>query len=285
MASECPPIGAPNIQIAEQRVRAGLDAALAERLSEAVAEWAVALRHVPWGDPERAAIGRTVIWKSAALLGALGRLDEAASMYRCYLERSPATDPRRPEAHARIAEIRALSMIELEVRTTPPGARLVVNAEPVGQTPWRGPVPIGAHRVRVELDGHHPGERAVELRPGAPSEVSITLRPIAIAERAPPPPPASTRWPWLVGGVAMTLTGAALASVGTAAYLEQLDSEASKAVINPKRREANAYWRAGAAAGAVGVGVIVWALLDGGESSAASAISLAPGAQGWALRF
>ena len=93
----------------------------------------------------------------------------------------------------------------VEVRSTPPGAIVVVDGSPVGKTPWQGELDPGPRKIRLQLDGYLPGEKSLDLMAGTPSSVDLTLLPI-------PPPPRAKRdgpsrpiykkwWFWTAAGV------------------------------------------------------------------------------------
>jgi hypothetical protein len=92
-----------------------------------------------------------------------------------------------------------LSRLARLVVDAPEGARVLVDDRPASRGRFEGELPAGAHRVRVEADGHDPYAVVFDLAPGASKAVSVTLTPTA---RGP-------WWPWAVGGAALAC-GAAL---------------------------------------------------------------------------
>ncbi|MFO0575570.1 MAG: PEGA domain-containing protein [Polyangia bacterium] len=88
----------------------------------------------------------------------------------------------------------------LLVRTSPPGAQLVVDGRPVGRSPLQLPVWAGPHSIRAELPGHNPESAQVQAAEGLVTELALALA-------APPP---RKLWPLVVGGIAVGAGGLAL---------------------------------------------------------------------------
>lgn len=87
----------------------------------------------------------------------------------------------------------AVAVISLEVRTTPPGARILVDGEARGASNLSLNLPAGAHEVRAELEGYEPGTVSTNLSEGMQaSPVEINLKPLAagMLETAAPSPEA-----------------------------------------------------------------------------------------------
>jgi serine/threonine-protein kinase len=78
----------------------------------------------------------------------------------------------------------------LRVATQPEGARVLVNGEESGSTPLLlEALPLGSHRVRIELSGFEPEELEAWLTTEAPiASLDLTLRPQTPAAPAPPKP-------------------------------------------------------------------------------------------------
>lgn len=49
------------------------------------------------------------------------------------------------------------------IATVPAGAKLSVDAAPVGQTPWTGKLPSGSHGLEASLDGYEPAAESLEV--------------------------------------------------------------------------------------------------------------------------
>lgn len=103
----------------------------------------------------------------------LGQLREAAVWYTRYVEAAPPSGD-RDKVQKLLGEIK-LRPAKLTVKSTPPGARVTIDGQKVGVTPFTAPIRGGGHRVAVELDGQR-DERDVALEYGEPETVELTLR-------------------------------------------------------------------------------------------------------------
>lgn len=109
------------------------------------------------------------------------KLDDASGAlrwYRDYLRRSP----RAPNATSVEARVNELSIKlgrrgqqQLTVVSIPDGASLQIDGRPVGVTPFTGELPLGPHRVRLELSGYRAADRELTLSPNAARELNVTL--------------------------------------------------------------------------------------------------------------
>lgn len=161
----------------------------------------------------------------------LGDSSGALAFYRDYLRRDPAAK--------NAAEVRGFiesledklaqkGVQQLSVRSTPKGATVVIDGEPVGVTPWTGDLPPGAHRVTLELRGYGATQRDIELSPHDALDEEFSLEPEAEGEGVRPPvplaPPSARAqqpdqapsfgvWPYVA-------LGAGAAALGGALYFE-----------------------------------------------------------------
>lgn len=104
----------------------------------------------------------------------LGQLRESAQWYERYLDEAPASlTKERREVEKLILELK-LRPAKLTVKTSPAGARVLIDGQPVGVTPYTKPIRGGGHRVRVELEGQRE-ERDVVLEFGEPQTVEVAL--------------------------------------------------------------------------------------------------------------
>ena len=96
------------------------------------------------------------------------------------------------------------------VRTTPPGARVVIDGEPAGHSPLRRMLAPGVHRVRIVPESGEPREHRIEVRPVEETALEVDLTE-AEPTLATPSPSASEPSPlnWLIGG-GLALGGVAL---------------------------------------------------------------------------
>jgi hypothetical protein len=90
-------------------------------------------------------------------------------------------DPERvqPTVVALFESLRERLRGELSVEVEPSGARLRLDGQPLGQAPWRGPVPIGTRTLDVD-EGRT--SLQVKVRPGRTEQVRVVLAPVAPKE-------------------------------------------------------------------------------------------------------
>ncbi len=104
----------------------------------------------------------------------LGQLRESAQWFERYLDEAPQSLVKeRREVEKLILELK-LRPAKLTVKTTPIGARVLIDGQPVGVTPYTKAIRGGGHRVRVELEGQRE-ERDVVLEYGEPQSIEVTL--------------------------------------------------------------------------------------------------------------
>src|SRR5207247_5519771 len=101
----------------------------------------------------------------------LGQLREAAAWYVRYVDAAPPSAD-RDKVQRLIGELK-VRPAKLTVKSTPEGARVTVDGQRVGVTPFVAPIRGGGHRVAVELDGER-DERDVALESGEPETVAVT---------------------------------------------------------------------------------------------------------------
>ncbi len=188
---------------AQQRYEIALIAYREGRYAEAAREFDVAATIAP--KSAKLAYNAARSWERA------GDSEKAIARYRSYLALSPQAKDR--------ATVEA-TVAALEAQIGPKPAVLVVNSEPVGAevyldgataskavTPARIEVPAGSHTLRVELDGHAPSGRSVEVAAGEALSLGFTLS----ARRAPAPP-----WVRPAGWAAV---GLGIAAAGVSGWL------------------------------------------------------------------
>lgn len=93
----------------------------------------------------------------------------------------------------------------LRVQTDDPKSRIYVDNTLVGSGSWAGPLPVGAHAVRIERDGAKGYATTVEVRPGETRALDVAL----------PEDSRVPTWVWVAGG-ALVAAGAGVA-IGFAA--------------------------------------------------------------------
>jgi hypothetical protein len=103
----------------------------------------------------------------------LGELREAAEWFNRYV-REAAPSPELDRVQGLIIQLK-LRPAKLTVSTKPVGARVFIDGQYSGRTPFEKPVKGGGRRVAVELNGQR-DERDVFLEFGEPKTVEFTLR-------------------------------------------------------------------------------------------------------------
>lgn len=66
---------------------------------------------------------------------------------------------------ATVALAKTARGLPVEITSTPAGARLRIDGNDVGQTPFAGNLLVGSHQVEATLDGYMPAEQTVEVTP------------------------------------------------------------------------------------------------------------------------
>jgi len=74
------------------------------------------------------------------------------------------------------AGVKPLFLGSIEVRSSPPGSRVLINGAFVGLTPLTlRDLPVGSRAIRVEAQGHEPWTRVVRVVAGQEARVNATL--------------------------------------------------------------------------------------------------------------
>ncbi|MBZ5672547.1 MAG: PEGA domain-containing protein [Acidobacteriia bacterium] len=68
--------------------------------------------------------------------------------------------------------------VSLEVRTSPPGAELILNGESRGVSNLQLDLPPGAYSLKADLAGYQPQSTTLQLKTGAPASIDLTLQPL-----------------------------------------------------------------------------------------------------------
>jgi serine/threonine protein kinase len=78
------------------------------------------------------------------------------------------------------------TLIRLEVKTTPPGARILVNGQYRGLSNFELDLSEGVHHLRAEMQGYSPEFLSLDLKSGkSPAPLEITLSPLRAAIESP----------------------------------------------------------------------------------------------------
>jgi hypothetical protein len=111
----------------------------------------------------------------------------------------------------------------LSIQSSVAGARVLIDAEPMGPAPWNGDIEPGEHRVEVLAEGHQPAGQEISLSAG--EELSLTLDPTPLAierEVEPDRRRLSSAWFWSTAALALA-TG--VGAVVTGVLASQRDRE------------------------------------------------------------
>jgi outer membrane protein W len=108
----------------------------------------------------------------------LGEYRESAEWFNRYIREAPQS-AELDRVTKLLTELK-LRPAKLTVTTRPPGARVFINGQYSGSTPFGKPVKGGGVRVAVELAGQR-DERDVFLEYGEPKSIDFTLRTVAPA--------------------------------------------------------------------------------------------------------
>ncbi|AKJ03453.1 tetratricopeptide repeat protein [Archangium gephyra] len=156
----------------------------------------------------------------------LGELQRAIGYYRDYLRMVPNAED-RPLVESLIARLEKRYEEErrpqVSVSSEPAGARVQVDGEARGVTPWSDKLEVGPHRLEVTHEGYQPLRRDVQLRPGEPLELQLMLTPLSkreVAGELRPGQPRRRVWTWVAAGAA----GVATAGAVTLGLLARSDS-------------------------------------------------------------
>ncbi|MCP3137946.1 PEGA domain-containing protein [Pyxidicoccus xibeiensis] len=162
-----------------------LDAAL-QALSEG--DFEAALSHVDKGlqrTREEASEARLHLVRGE-VYAALRQYTQMEAAFAQALESDPDVrlDPERvqPTVVTLFESLRERLRGELVIDVEPAGADLRLDGQPLGQSPWRGPVPIGTHTLDV---GSGVTTLDVTVRPGRVEQVRVVLPPTSLEAPSP----------------------------------------------------------------------------------------------------
>jgi tetratricopeptide (TPR) repeat protein len=128
--------------------------------------------------------------------------DDAGALrwYRDYLRRNPdaANAATVRPLIAQLAEsLRKKGVQQLTVLSSPAGATVTIDDQPVGVTPWTGELRPGEHRVLLSLRGYVDAEQNVSLAADQPQDANVHLEqqqtPVTAPIVPPPQPVAPTQ--------------------------------------------------------------------------------------------
>jgi tetratricopeptide (TPR) repeat protein len=110
----------------------------------------------------------------------IGDGPNALRWYRDFRRRAPDAK-NGPEVDKRVAELEAelakKGVQQLTILTSPAGATVIVDDQPVGVTPFTGQFPPGRHRVAISLKGYADTAQDVEVTADHARDLSVPLVP------------------------------------------------------------------------------------------------------------
>jgi tetratricopeptide (TPR) repeat protein len=249
-ASDGDAVAAPeNIEAARQaraHFTAGVQHFTAHRYREAIRSFSLAAQLVPSAD----------LWFNIARAHEeLSEYDAAIEHYRRYL-RDRVDPPDRRDIERHIANLEERAEAEREARRTRPttgtlrlaanrdGARIELDGQEAGETPWTGPRELapGRHELVVTRDGYIPYRAQVSIEAGVPTAAYVDLTPETRYRAI----HADRIFTWIVWGLGVAALGA---SVG-------LGIEAASRPPNLEEARAWAAYSDGALGASIGLGVI-----------------------------
>jgi tetratricopeptide (TPR) repeat protein len=176
---------------ARQRYRAGAAAYASGHYADAVEQFLAADRLAP---------SAALSFDAARAYEKLGEPSLALRWYRDYLRRAhdaPDAEQVRRTVRALQNTLRDKGVQQVTIRSTPRGATVAIDGEPVGVTPWSGDIPPGRHRATLAYEGYARTTQSFVLPPAEAVDVDVELTPEAPAsskagpaQAAAPAPPA-----------------------------------------------------------------------------------------------
>ena len=169
----------------------------------------------------------------------------------------------------------------LEVKSTPTGARITLDGEPVGATNTTFNTYPGSHVVIIEKPGYFTQTIPIQAEEGKTAEVAVTLRESSTAQM-----PIETPRPQTSRTVPLTLMGAggaAIVTAGVLIYLGRQDGPDDKYVHTHATTLGVVTGLAGIAAIGAGAYLLWWR--EPSTSSATVAPTRGGAIVGWARRF
>lgn len=201
----------PSKDEATRLKREGDEAFLARRYVDALRDWEASLAIAP--NP-------ALHYNRARALEALERLPEALDAFERFMREAPSE---LREKTAKLDDhVRTLrqKVATIDLRVTPPGARITVRRVVVGTAPLKTPLRLnaGLAEVEVEAEGHEPVKKSLVFQGGTTQTIDFVLRarPAAVmaAPTAPEPAPVVvddapsvlSRW-WFWAGAGAVVAG------------------------------------------------------------------------------
>jgi eukaryotic-like serine/threonine-protein kinase len=78
---------------------------------------------------------------------------------------------------------KSVAQVAVHVRTIPAGANILINNEAHGSSDVDLRLPVGVYTVTAQMDGYRPAASTLEVRPGTPESLEVTLLPAPLTFR------------------------------------------------------------------------------------------------------
>lgn len=124
---------------------------------------------------------------------------------------------------ARQNEVAATVPVTVSIDSNPTGARVLIDSEPVGTTPYNAELDPGDYMVTLQSDGYESHDMVLSAQ-----DEALEIGPITLSERYIPDPPQRSPGP-----VEWTLWGAGAVGVGTAVFTIASSGELAGDIRNP----------------------------------------------------
>lgn len=186
----------------------------------------------------------------------LGDQANALKWYRDYLRREPDA-PDRDEVRTRIEAAEAYlsqrGVQQVTILSSPDGATVYLDEDPVGVTPWTGEVVPGEHMITLMRRGYRDATKSFMMPPDEAIDVFVALKrrsrapgstdASGVEETAPEPAPLSDAGPSDDAGsprvrpLTWSLLGGGVAGLATSLGLELGRESAEDAARDPERTQ------------------------------------------------
>lgn len=104
----------------------------------------------------------------------LGKLREAATWYERFLDSSTTKDSDRDKVNRTLIDLRNRPA-QVQVLSSPDGARVIINGIPTGTTPYRGELKGGLYMIAIQK-GDERDSKEITVEYGEPVKVEFQLR-------------------------------------------------------------------------------------------------------------
>ena len=73
----------------------------------------------------------------------------------------------------------AVTLVQLEILTSPPGAAVSMDGKVLGRAPLNEGAAAGFHKLEAVLEGYQPADKSLTLATGTPASISLELQPLS----------------------------------------------------------------------------------------------------------